>query len=275
MLRTRRVPGFVFVVASFVLAPGAVSAQSIGGDSMMFDVPNYGQSIFYGSVFTEDYRNKVSGKARKAKASARAEQRLARAEARASSTRDVPVATVGSEAVYPRDAYRVSYDPSVSDAVKSDYIRGMAQSTNEKTARELDTYYTRNDVRDLFNTAIKPYGLRDDDLADITSAHLVVMWMTANDAPLPTTDQVHGVVAQIQEQMAESGANPPDAATRQRIAEAMMYQTVTLIRVREQAQAQNATQYLATLADSAQDVMARQNVDLRALSLTSSGLELR
>jgi hypothetical protein len=51
-----------------------------------------------------------------------------------------------------------------------------------------------------------------------------------------------------------------------------MYQTVTLIKVREQAQAESSDAHLLDLADSAQSTMAKQDVDLRAMQLTADGL---
>jgi hypothetical protein len=139
-------------------------------------------------------------------------------------------------------------------------------------AGELDTFYSRHPVRSQFEIAIRPYGLRSDDLADVAAAHLVVMWMTANNARLPDAVQVRGVQAQVQRQMASSGASNPRADERQRIAEALMYQTVTLIKVREQAQAESSDAHLLDLADSAQSTMAKQDVDLRAMQLTADGL---
>ncbi|HNR90898.1 MAG TPA: hypothetical protein PKO41_00600 [Dokdonella sp.] len=227
-------------------------AQMIDGAHMATPVPDYAQSLIYGQTFSKSYRDRVSGKRGVA-----AQRKTAHGS--------VPPS-------YPRDDFRVSFAPEVSSAVRHDYIAAIARSTNPRVASELDNFYARNPVRSQFEIAIRPYGLRSDDLADIAAAHLVVMWMTANDAALPDVRQVRGVQAQVQRQMASSGAATPHADQRQRIAEALMYQTVTLIKVREQAQAERAVAQLASLADSAQATMARQDVDLRGMVLTDEGL---
>ncbi len=68
---------------------------------------------------------------------------------------------------------------------------------------------------------------------------------------------------------------PVAAAKRQRIAESLIYQTVTLLQVRETAQAQRNQRYLDQLADSAQTTMAAQQFDLRGLLLTEQGVVQR
>ena len=243
------------VLLACALAPVATTqAQMIDGAHMATPVPDYAQSLLYGQTFSKSYRDRVSGKARSE-------------SARQPSTR-----RASAPARYPRDDFRVAFAPSVSSAVKQEYIASIERSTNARAAGELDAFYSRNPVRSQFEIAIRPYGLRSDDLADVAAAHLVVMWMTANDARLPDAAQVRGVQAQVQRQMASSGTTSPRADERQRIAEALMYQTVTLIKVREQAQAESAAVHLRELADSAQAMMARQDVDLRAMQLTEDGL---
>jgi hypothetical protein len=236
------------------LMPASIAqAQMIDGAHMATPVPDYAQSLIYGQTFSKSYRDRVSRKARSERSG------------------DDPKFS-SSPTRYPREDFRVAFAPGVSAAVKQDYIDSIARSTNAKVAGELDTFYSRHPVRSQFEIAIRPYGLRSDDLADVAAAHLVVMWMTANNARLPDAVQVRGVQAQVQRQMASSGASNPRADERQRIAEALMYQTVTLIKVREQAQAESSDAHLLDLADSAQSTMAKQDVDLRAMQLTADGL---
>lgn len=239
------------------LAPRPALAQSLGGDAYMYAIPDYGQAALYGNVFPASYG-----------------QSLARGgKGNAPYRRGAPTPTKAGR--YPVDGYRIHYDAAVSAQVKRDYIRSVAAATSASVARGLGDYYSRQNVRALFRAAVRPYGLRDDDLADITAANLVVLWMTANDAVLPSQVQVRGVARQIRQQIAESGSPVPDAGKRQRVAEALMYQTVTLIRVRETASAQKNTAYLKALAGSAQSLMLPHGVDLWALAMTDTGLEPR
>ena len=218
----------------------------------MFATPDYGQAVLYGSVFPKAYCDSVV--------------------ARSPHNSVVPDAAAADA---PDGRHRITYDLVVPAQVKEAYIRGIAAVTNNEAARGLDDYCSRHGVRELFHVAIRPYGLRDDDLADVTAANLVVLRMMANGVSPPARARVRGVAQQVRRQMMNHNGVLPESRERQRVAEALMYQPVTLMRVRETASAPKATEYLATLADSAQDVMRRYGVDLRALAMTNAGLEPR
>ncbi|HEX7769245.1 MAG TPA: hypothetical protein VF422_04365 [Dokdonella sp.] len=169
----------------------------------------------------------------------------------------------------------VAFDPIVSRDVREDYIAAIERSSGAQAARGLERYYETHDVHDQLREAIGPYGLRGDDLGDVTTAWLVVMWMIANDAPLPTAAIVQGVRDQTRFALLARGGLPEDGAERQRQLEALAYQTVTLIRARESAQASGNQAFLDQLADSAQSTMRDRHLDLRAMALTEDGLVRR
>jgi flagellum-specific peptidoglycan hydrolase FlgJ len=91
---------------------------------------------------------------------------------------------------------------------------------------------------------------------------------------LPAVEAVQGVREQTRAAMIE-GRRVPARAEKQRMLEALAYQTVTLIRVRESAQEGGNEAFLAELSDSAQATMQRQDLDLRAMALTEDGLVRR
>lgn len=243
----RAIPCFL---AALLVAAGAASPARAQYDGAAYFTPvmdSFSPAI-YGNVFSTSYMEKVG---KSGKRSAPREPRVA-----------------------PAPDTRIGFDRSVSAEVKDEYIAQIARAHGDKAANGLRGYYDSNSVKSLFEVAIAPYGLRSDDLADIAAANLVVMWMTANDVAPPGKAEVIGVRDQVRAQMAD-GALPASAITRQRIGEALMYQTVTLIRVREEAQKARETAYLAALSDSAQQAMQKQSIDLRALALTADGLALR
>lgn len=253
---TRSHPRHAALLLAISLALGTsaatVSAQSYDGSAYFTPVMDSFSPAIYGNVFSKSYMENVG------KGGAR--ERAPRAPRSEAGTASIDT--------------RFGFDRSVSADVKNDYIDAIARSSGERPASGLRSYYDSNNVRDLFEVAIAPYGLRSDDLADIAAAHMVVLWMTANDVPPPGKAEVLGVRDQVRAQMAD-GALPRSGIERQRIGEALMYQTVTLIRVRETAQQGRETAYLAALADSAQDSMQKKSIDLRAMAMTPDGLVLR
>lgn len=227
-----------------LLAP-ASQAQMIDGAHMYTAIPDYGQSLVYGSTFSRSYMERVSGK------------KLPGATGQSRSPRLAP----------PGVNAPVSYDASISAEVGRDYLKAIAASTNDKAAAGLGQYYARNPVRSVFERTVRPYGLGSADLADVTAGYLVAMWMTANDTGLPNAAQVKVVRDQVRAG-AGAGTSP---AQRQRIAEILMYQTVTLLNVRETAQRGRDAAALKSLADSSQQALLQQGIDLRKLALTKKG----
>ena len=242
------------VVMLLVVTP-ATQAQTIDGGAYFTPITDNVQPLIYGNLFSKSYlEHKAKGQ---------------RGVPRNASVQAAPSPHAGSTNL------AVRFDPSVSRAVREDYIASIERANGQQAARGLDSYYSANDVRELLRKAVAPYGLRIDDFADVTAAYVVVMWMTANQAPLPALVDVQGVQRQVRDVLLDSGTVPAGARERQRSAEALMYQTVTLIRVREEAQASGNDAFLAQLADSAQASMARQDFDLRGLVLSEAGMVQR
>ncbi len=257
----KRTISIAFVIAVVMSIMHDASAQTIDGSAYFSPLTDNVQPLIYGNVFSKSHLEKRGGP--KAAARARAEYYPRTADR-----------STGTAASSDGDLH-VRFDSRISREVRTSYIDSISRENGEQAAQGLRNYYERNDVHRLFETAISPYGLRGDDLADVTTAYVVVMWMTANQSALPSSAEVQGVRAQLHEIMLTEGRVPARAAERQRAAESLIYQTVTLIKVREEAQAQRNEAFLARLADSAQASMARQKFDLRGLSMTTYGLVQR
>ncbi len=238
------------MIALLLTAPVA-HAQMIAGDAYVFPLSDNVEPLLNGSLFSESYLD--------GKASDR------RSNQDASSERGRRSPRTGAD-------LSLRFAPSVSRLVRANYIAAIGRANGERAALGLGAYYAANDVRELPGRAVRPYGLSTDDLADITTAYLVVMWMTANQAPLPGVPEVRGVQQQVRQLLLDGGRVPARMRDRQRTAEGLMYQTVTLIRVREEAETAGNAEFLARLADSAQKLMARQAFDLRGLVLSPHGM---
>src|SRR5579883_1554395 len=164
----------------------------------------------------------------------------------------------------------VGDDPRISAQVKEAFLSDLRQR-NPAIAAQMEASFNRRDVRLQFNEAIAPYGLHSDNAIDVVAAYLTAMWMAANQAPLPSTSQVQGVSRQLRDEMSAQ-SRPSSPAERQRNAEVLMYETVWLIDLRQQAQRQNNRLALQQLADTVEQKFRAGNVELRALRLTDAGL---
>jgi hypothetical protein len=255
----------VILISGFTNPTADVQAQTIDGAAYYSPITDNVQPLIYGNVFSKSYLEKRGAK--KSATRGRAEY-YPRDEVAHANDSSGDIASSSAD-------FHVRFDPRISREVKDDYMDSIARANGAKAAQGLGSYYDRSNVHDLFQTAVAPYGLRGDDLADVTTAYVVVMWMTANQTGLPSAREVQGVREQMREVMFDGHSIPQHADERQRAAESLIYQTVTLIKVREEAQAQRNDRFLAHLADSAQASMARRQFDLRRLALTEAGMVQR
>ena len=215
----------------------------VGGDSMMWSVPDHGSTLLAQSVMRSANRG---GKVAERKATG--QQKPANGNDR-----------------------RVRYDPAVSRQVERKYLQALSQRAGRPAADRFGEYFRTHPLHGQFAIAAGPYGLRKEDLADVATAYFTVMWMTANDAPLPTKPQVAGVRRQVEASLSGPGAVPADGAQRQRLAESLMYKLVSMILLREDAQRSGDGKALRDLALVAQRETGK-GFDLEALRLTDQGL---
>ncbi len=166
----------------------------------------------------------------------------------------------------------VGHDATVSARARQAFLDDIRRGESNGLTRQIELSMQQRDVRSQFGEAISPYGLRPDNLADVCAAYYAAMWMTANRAPLPTRSQVQALSRQIDGAFL-AGATQLDAAQRQQGAEEIMYKTVWLIHLRQEAQRLADQQAQQQLADVTWQAFKRdQALDLRATRLTDAGL---
>lgn len=234
------------------LLPAAANAQDgvmIGGDSMMWSVPDHGSAMLAQSVMRSAFSDDEAG-------------------SRASAGHG------GSAGNGAGGDTRVRYDATVSQQVEREYLAGLARRAGQPAADRFAEHFRARPMHGQFAIAAGPYGLRKEDLADVTAAYFTVMWMVANDAPVPGKPEVAGVRRQVQALLARPGAVPAGPAQRQRLAESLMYKLVSMILLREDAQRRGDAKALRELARAAQ-LEAGKGFDLKATRLTNQGLVAR
>lgn len=238
----------------FVLPLGAAAQDGvmISGDSMMFSVPDYGSVMLAQSTMSSAFKRPNTTSPPGAKATTRS-----------TNTRSLTTPSA-----------HIRYDAAISRQIQREYLDSLARNVGQKGADAFERYFSEHPLHQQFSVAAGPYGLQRDDLVDVVTAYFTVMWMTANQAPVPGRPQVEGLRAQIRQTLYGNGGIPADGAQRQRLAESLMYKLVSMILLREEAQASNNTAALRQLSAAAQHE-AGKGFDLKATRLTAQGLQPR
>jgi len=194
--------------------------------------------------------------------------------ARRSSQRAYGTSATGGGTPAPPVAGTVSFevpsDPAVSAEVKATYIDNIRANNPPQIAAAIAATFQRKPVRVAYLEAASPYGVADRDLRDVTAAYLTVAWMTANKAPRPTRSQVQGLRRQVADDLASRPASS-DPRMRQVAAEGMMYQIVSTIYARQEAEKAGDAEALQRMADLTSAAFRKQDLDLRAVALTDRG----
>lgn len=167
--------------------------------------------------------------------------------------------------------YRVGADPALSAQVRKELLDTLSAKTGydpERAARELDA----RDVRAEFLSAFGGLGLAPDNLPDLFAGHFLALWSVVHDAPLPGSAIALAVARQFEAQIARS-PQVADAAKRQLMGEALLYEAVLTLEAQREARAGGAAK-IKQMADSAQhNFLAQRGIDLRKTRLTASGMQ--
>ena len=166
--------------------------------------------------------------------------------------------------------WSVGRNPALSRQVRNQVIGNLAQAKGEAAAHKVDSYL--GDIQTTFHKMVAPYGLSNDNLIDVLTAYMVVMWMSANrQTALPSVAQVQGVRRQLNGIYAQSGSTIADPSQRQLAAEDVMYQTCMAVTTREEAVAHHRPELLDTLASQANSSTSNAGIQIRQLQLTDRG----
>lgn len=169
----------------------------------------------------------------------------------------------------------VGADPQVSAQAKQAYLDKIRAAKGEAAARPIDDFFTQNPIRTVFTRVGEPYGLNPDSYRDVLAAWMLTMWLTANNAPqLPTQAQVDGVRRQTDDTLKLQGI-PGTQAERQLQAESMMYEVVSAIAARQEAEQAGNRAALESLSASTHSNLQQRGLNFQALALDDNGLRPR
>lgn len=162
------------------------------------------------------------------------------------------------------------YRPSsaISRQMEAD-ILAIWNRSSPQLAQTAQQSFARQNAIAKFDDNVNAYGLRSGDVGDAMTAYWVIMWVAANQQPLPNKRQVSAVREQLQAQLAQNrevvGA---DDARRQQIAETFIYEFLLMNTLR--LDASNASER-RQLSASATQQMSKFGLDVRNMRLTDSG----
>ncbi|HEY4276315.1 MAG TPA: hypothetical protein VGM68_12575 [Rhizomicrobium sp.] len=163
----------------------------------------------------------------------------------------------------------IEFNPAVTKQVHDLYIDGLKQSGGATQASLVDQRL--GNIRASFARMVSPYGLRADDLSDVMAAHMIVMWMAANQqSGLPTPAQAQAVRRQMQNVFASRTGAISMPAERQSTAEYVMYETCMTLLVRGELGSRPDLD--KRVSDAVNIKMTGQGYSLRDLRLTDEGL---
>lgn len=175
----------------------------------------------------------------------------------------------GAEAI--SSLLSVGAAPVLSAQVRKELVDTLHARTNYDKAKAEEELVAR-DIREEFLLRFGDLGLKPDNLPDLFAAHLMAMWSVVHDAPLPAADAAEGLRRQFVAQIMTSPI-ATDAAKRQLVGEALMYEAVLTLEAHRVARDAGDKAKLRQMADSAQAALLRQRgINLRKTRLTAAGM---
>lgn len=163
---------------------------------------------------------------------------------------------------------------TVRQKVVTDMIAQQRKAGTSSGARA-EALFAHGDAIDVLDQAIRPAGLRTNNVADAFTVWAVTAWRAVHrEEGMPAPNAFVGVKRNVENSLLISGMLAAKSdAQKQEIAESMLLQAV-LISAQIDAAAGDAKQ-LATLASSVARVAASMGLDLPNLDLTADGFTAR
>lgn len=185
MLR-QRVLGFIAVSAVLMAAPASAQDFSIPGTSPM-DLAPQSQALTSSVIGNISVGNTARARTRGA------------APMRQGQSRGLPALSFGAGAQLSNARLSYATTPASRKQALDAYL-ARAQRSNPRAAAALGPELRRRNIEAEMVAALRPYGLRTDDAADVMTTFLVAGWeiMTGGDA---TPAQVQGVRRQVAGQL--------------------------------------------------------------------------
>jgi len=165
---------------------------------------------------------------------------------------------------------KINHDPQISKALRDQYISNISKTKGKDIAAKTDSFF--GDIQTTFGKMITPFGLHQDNYADMLATYLIVMWMSVNkQTQLPSVTQVQAVRNQCLCAWTSGKINPLNDKQRQIVAETLMYQACSAVSIRQKAVSTSDSKLLDQLSVQTSALLSREGIILSNLALTNNG----
>lgn len=168
--------------------------------------------------------------------------------------------------------------PAVTAQTSRQFIDNLVlHSRNPGHAFDTRRQLEARDMIGEFRARMAPYGLRTNNLADAATGYWIANWSIVQQSAMPALAQVRAVQSQLSAALLrDPRIARTDDETRQRLSEALIYQTMFALSTRENLVRSANLAGMRTLADIIdRAVLAQSGVDMRRLQLGRNGFALR
>lgn len=169
--------------------------------------------------------------------------------------------------------FSFSYDPAVTAIVKKELFDTVSRQNPVQSELLRDALESRN-VPEEFEQRLADYTLSANNVADAMLGYWIVMWSIIHDKPLPPPGP--GIESARKQISALVASNPivrkgGDESRRQMVGEAMIFESIISLEVRDEVKKRGNEDELRDLSESTHHNLLRKHMNLRAMDLTEQG----
>ncbi|WP_088560764.1 hypothetical protein [Arboricoccus pini] len=169
----------------------------------------------------------------------------------------------------------VTYDKKLSQDIQEQFLAKI-KAQNPQGAEEVRQQLQQRSAEERFADDLKAYGFSINDLSDVATAHMILMWMIANKSDAPSAQAAQAVRGQIRNSLAQDPSlKKATARDRQIKAENIIYDALMRISAFNQIRRAGDDAAVQKFSDQTQaDFKKTQQLDLRALKLSNRGFTM-
>lgn len=169
----------------------------------------------------------------------------------------------------------VTYDKKLSQEIQEQFLARI-KAQNPQGAEDVRKQLQQRSAEERFADDLKNYGFSINDLSDVATAHMLLMWMIANKSEPPSAQAAKAVRDQIRRSLAQDPSlKKASARDRQIKAESIIYDALMRISAFNQIRRAGDAAAVQKFSDQTQaDFEKTQQLNLRALKISNRGFSM-
>ena len=169
--------------------------------------------------------------------------------------------------------FSFNHDPAVTAIVKKELFDTVSRQNPVQAELLRDALESRN-IPEEFERRLSDYALSSDNVADAMLGYWLVMWSIIHDKPLPPPGP--GIESARKQISALVASNPivrkgGDESRRQMVGEAMIFESMISLEVRDDVKRRGNDGELRNLSESTHHNLLRKHMNLKVLDFTDQG----